>query len=262
MSPIPLALTPALPSELLSYILAHNTHPTTLIICQPRASFLCSLLASVPTPHTSSIEDEEEAPPADEEPLLRDPSDNDSTPPTIHPLLLPTLRQVAASRCVNLVFLPTVSHLRACLAVFGMDVESGQRDEALRSWDPNMQRKKVPLLVVYGLVELHRDTSEWSAQGIGNSTAAVVEAGWRTGRNVVLVEERNMTIEHRGVGDEGEEVRKLSKCWEERVPMLNGSVRRAGFESADGAWSGRTVEVGRILARWFKFCWGTWDNQE
>jgi hypothetical protein len=35
--------------------------------------------------------------------------------------------------------------------------------------------------------------------------------------------------------------------------MLNGSVRRAGLESEEGGWSGRTVEVGRILARWFKF---------
>jgi len=51
-----------------------------------------------------------------------------------------------------------------------------------------------------------------------------------------------------------------SKVWEERVPMLNGSARRAGLESEEGGWSGRTVEVGRILARWFKFREGDWEG--
>lgn len=43
------------------------------------------------------------------------------------------------------------------------------------------------------------------------------------------------------------------KVWDEKIPMLNGSVKRAGFESEEGGWSGRTIEVGRVLARWFKF---------
>lgn len=60
---------------------------------------------------------------------------------------------------------------------------------------------------------------------------------------------------------EGEESKKpISKIWDERVPMLNGSARRAGLESEDGGWSGRTVEVGRILSRWFKFQKGDWDS--
>jgi hypothetical protein len=42
--------------------------------------------------------------------------------------------------------------------------------------------------------------------------------------------------------------------------MLNGSFRRAGPEGEDGGWSGRTVEVGRILARWFKFRKGEWES--
>jgi len=129
--------------------------------------------------------------------------------------------------------------------------------------EKNLDRpgKKTPLLVIYGLLELHRDTSEWSAQGLGNSVAGLVEAGWRAGRKVVLFEERGM--DH-GSGDVGAEGARKSrgKVWEERVPMLNGSVRRAGLESEDGGWSGRTVEVGRILARWFKFGRGQWEDAE
>ena len=109
--------------------------------------------------------------------------------------------------------------------------------------------KKTPLLVVYGFVELHRNTSEWSAQGLGNSLSGLVEAGGRSGRRIVVIEERKMG-EQRGEG---------RKNWEDRVPMLNGSVRRVGLESEDGAWSGRTVEVGRIIGRWFRFGRCDWD---
>ena len=121
--------------------------------------------------------------------------------------------------------------------------------------------------MIYGIVELHRDTSEWSAQGLGNSLAALVEAGYRSGRRSVVVEERKMddcVVELEegltGLGEgEGEPRKVLRKCWQERVPMLNGSVRRIGLESEDGGWSGRTVEVGRILGRWFRFKTGEWE---
>ncbi len=122
-----------------------------------------------------------------------------------------------------------------------------------------------PLLVIYGLVELHKNTSEWSTQGLGNSIAGLVEAGRRTMRRVVLMEERKTQIMEQHVEEEGEELecdmsrKSLTGYCEERLPMLNGSVRRAGFENEESGWSGRTVEVGQILARWFKFGRGDWD---
>jgi len=94
----------------------------------------------------------------------------------------------------------------------------------------------------------------------------LVEAGWRCGRRVVVMEEREVgdVGEGESEGGEVEGLRRENglKGWEERVPMLNGSVRRAGLESEDGGWSGRTVEVGRILGRWFKFRRGDWDCNE
>lgn len=93
--------------------------------------------------------------------------------------------------------------------------------------------------MVFGMVGLHRGMSEWSAQGLGGSAAALVEAGWRAGRGVVVMEEKED-----GGGGRG---------WEESVPMLSGSVRRAELEGKDEVWSGRTVEIRRILGRWFKF---------
>jgi hypothetical protein len=110
--------------------------------------------------------------------------------------------------------------------------------------------------VVYGLVALHRDTSEWSAQGLGSSFATLVEAGWRTRRKVVVLEEKVDGAEERRDGDE-----RPHDIGGERLPMLNGNVRRAGLEGGDAAWSGRTVEVRRVLGRWFKFRKGEWSGE-
>lgn len=174
-----------------------------------------------------------------------------------HPLLIATLHQIAKSRCVDLVFVQTLSHLRACLSVFPPPHTPGKGDEP-----PGKQFEKQgnrrPLLVVYGLVALHRDTSEWSAQGLGNSTAGLVEAGKRAGREVVVIEERGYDAFEGGDGER----RNMRTGWDERLPMLNGSVRRAGLESDDDGWSGRTVEVGRVLGRWFRFERGVWDEHD
>ncbi|TVY55232.1 hypothetical protein LSUE1_G009604, partial [Lachnellula suecica] len=159
MPPKPLALQPTLPSELLTYILSHNAQPVTLIICQPRAKFLSSLKRSTTSRQT--------APPPENEPQD---AASEQAPP--HPLLIPTLQQIATSRSMKLVFIPTVSHLRAYLAVF----TSPEGKEKRQYKEGQEKGKKAPLLVAYGLVELHKDTSEWSAQGLGNSVAGLVEA--------------------------------------------------------------------------------------
>ena len=254
MSLTPIALLPALPSELLDYILVHQAYPTTLVICQPRATFLSSL--------SNAIKHNPPPPPADP-----DTSETLSAEaPQRHPLLIPTLHQVATSRHINLVFISNVTHLRAYLAVFPGPEPNGVSPKW--EWDKSGKKgRRVPLLVAYRVVGLHKDTSEWSAQGLGNSLAGLVEVGVRCGRRIVVVEEKRPEDgEEDGAGEmtdevAGEERRKTCKVWEERVPMLNGSVRRVGLESEEGGWSGRTVEVGRILARWFKFKKGDWDSE-
>lgn len=250
MPPTPVALPPALPSELLTYILTHQTYPTTVIICQPRSTFLFSLLTSVP----QTLQAQPLPPPADG--FSHPQAEPASEPIPLHSLLVPTLHQVATSRHINLVFVPTLSHLRAYVAVFSSSEAVGKGPSEQKFDRPG---KKIPLLVVYGFLELHRDTSEWSAQGLGNSTAGLVEAGWRTGRKVVILEQRGMDDALSDIEEE-ERRNKRPVIWEEGVPILNGSVRRAGLERDDGGWSGRTVQVGRILARWFKFGKGDWGD--
>ncbi|KAE8448600.1 hypothetical protein EG329_009025 [Mollisiaceae sp. DMI_Dod_QoI] len=266
MHPPPLALTPALPSELLTYVLAHQVYPTTLIICQSRNTFLATLLSTIPQPiHQISRQTAHAINPH----RHPEPQDDDSLPPESqrHPLLIPTLHQITASRQIKLVFIPTVSHLRAYLSVFPsqVDEEGDGRPPELKV---DKLGKNAALLIVYGLVDLHRDTSEWSAQGVGNSVAGLVEAGCKGERRIVVIEERKkegdagVDVAH-GAEESDQPTRKPGwKVWGQRVPMLNGSVRRPGFESEDSAWSGRTIEVGRIFARWFKFGKGDWDIEE
>ncbi|RDW80605.1 hypothetical protein BP5796_05303 [Coleophoma crateriformis] len=267
-----IALPPALPTELLDYVLAHQAYPTTLVICTTRAQFLDSLLRSLQNDKSPGAEDVSLPPPSspDADPLVA---------PALHPFLVPTLHQLAISRYVDTVFIPTLAHLRAYLSVFGngsSTTENGEQGRPeMRPWDkPGRNR---PLLVVYGLLDLHRDTSEWSAQGLGISMAALVEAGKRGGRGVVVMEGKGEDAggdekleEAAGDGETDlgevnvghrEGKAQIWKGWFERMPMLNGSARRVGFESEDGGWSGRTVEVGRVLGRWFRFGRADWDEE-
>jgi len=272
----PLALPPCPPSELLTHVLAHQAYPTTLIICSTRTAFLSSLVEavspveppansapSVPQRPDHDVQDPEERP----EPGIEG-SGHQEKPP-IHPLLKPTLHQVASSRHLATAFTHTISHLRAYLSVFPFQSPNPVPRPPVQQFDK--PGTKTPLLVVYGLVALHKDTSEWSAQGLGTTLASLVEAGSRAGVRIMLVEEREVcTMSHdRGDGNgetaetvnegqselheterQSQERSKSKEVWMERLPILNGSTRRPGLDSGNG-WSGRTVDVQSVLKRWF-----------
>lgn len=162
-------------------------------------------------------------------------------------------------------FVPSVSHLRAYLSIF-----STEAVEPLPEHQGRPERNKpFPSLVVYGMVGLHRDTSEWSAQGLGNTLAAVIDAGHKSRRKVVVFEERLVGDEPDYFnGDEEiteEEVwaakrRGMVSGWEEEVPMLNGGAWKGKTGESEGGWSGRSVEVGRVIGRWFRFVKGNWGD--
>jgi hypothetical protein len=140
---------------------------------------------------------------------------------------------------------------------------------------------------------MHERTSEWSVQGLGSTAAALVDAGKRMGRRVVLVEETHEAEEaaNEPIKTSAENEDEFSECGEmeensygsedcrglkgddelgndsmagrllrgrydvfhKRLPMLNGSSRASGNDAEAEIWSGRTVEVGIVLRRWFKF---------
>lgn len=93
------------------------------------------------------------------------------------------------------------------------------------------------MLIVYGLLELHRDSIEWSAQGIGTTATYLIEAAARNSFRAAVVEPR---------GAMGFDT--LDEFLNEDLPILSGTDMKS-----DGTWSGRTVPVRRVLARWFEF---------
>ncbi|KAI9736444.1 MAG: hypothetical protein M1818_006178 [Claussenomyces sp. TS43310] len=275
MPPYPLALPPCSPSELLDLILTRQSHPTTLVVCSPEADFLSALLKSVNLSAASQSQPREQcpppAPPSNFNLEAQTPNDSegegDGRP---HHLLRPTLQQIAASRHVSTAFVPSVSHLRAHLAVLPSGpapTEHARPHSALLFDKPGTG---FPLLVIYGLVALHKDSSEWSVQGLGSTMAGAVEAGWRAGRRVVVIEPLGSNGDASGSqgqdlgmgGEErsgegniggGHESGKSEGIWGERMPMLSGSTRRIGLVTDGGGWGGRTVQVGAVLGRWVRF---------
>lgn len=269
--PTPLIFPPTLPSELLTSVIRRETHPTTLIICASRAEFLTSLINDVQSPPTHP--GNAEGPPA---------ASTSTTTTTTNPLLAAPLYQVAVARHIRVVFVPTVSHLRAHLSVFSPAGSKVSAPPPLPSPDAG-QKQQPPLLVVYGFLALHRDTSEWSAQGISATAAALVDAGRRCGFRPVLVDvprgaEAEMVVgweDGDGDGNEGEDDEVEGKGEErvvvdgssadsilaEQVPVLSASVVRAGGDLDDATWTSRKVTLGRVLGRWFRYREGGWARE-
>lgn len=252
MPSVPLVLSPALPSELLSYIIQHETYPTTLIICSSRAEFLSSLVTDIRGP--GACQEDSEAPA--------------SIPPTriphsvASPLLSAPLYQIAIARHLHIVFVPTVSHLRAYLSVFSLaDSKVPPPPTTTLSADA----KKQPLLLVYGFLSLHRDTSEWSAQGLSSTAAALVEAARSSGLRAVAVDPPESSVCEQ---DNGEGVRKsggakrTNELLSVEVPVLGASVTRAGRDFDDAAWAGRKVALRRVLGRWFRYEERHWTAED
>jgi len=246
MSLAPVFLSPALPSELLTYIISKCAYPTTLIVCSTRTDFLASLTNDVL--HQIQPEDPEEkrGEPEDLEEGGPPSTIIVQNTPGAHLLAAP-LFQVAVAKHIRIVFVPTVSHLRVFLSLFGVTRTNVTAPPQL----PHAQvrdTQNTPLLFVFGFLDLHRDTSEWSAQGLSNTAAALVDAAREARLRAVILEPTR----------HGGERNSLESVVEESVPVLSSSARRAAADLEEGGWTGRTVPVRRVLGRWFRFREGDW----
>ncbi|KAI0120370.1 hypothetical protein F4776DRAFT_251535 [Hypoxylon sp. NC0597] len=243
-----LFLSPALPSELLTYVLNHHIYPTTLIICSSRSDFLTTLADDVLYRETGCpeelipVEHSIEAPISTPTPDVH--NTNQEEIRQRHRLLSSPLYQVATSRHIRVVYIPTVTHLRAYLSVFSPDDSKIPVPPA----NFNLSGGFPPCIILYGFLDIHRDTSEWSAQGLSNSASTLVGLGDRLSWQTVIVEPRK----HNSVSS-------FEGMLKEAVPFLSGGGRRPAPDSEEGGWTGRTVEVGRVMKRWFHFQRGQWD---
>ncbi|CAK7264167.1 hypothetical protein SEPCBS119000_000860 [Sporothrix epigloea] len=214
-------VSPVRCDALLSYVLARCTHPTTIIICSTSGDFVerCS---------RGEYGEREDG---------------------SGPQRTASLLEVAVARHIRVAFVPTVAHLRGYLAAFDLAASRVPAPPKIPTPDlkinsssgSNSGRQSVNrgdrALLVYGFVGLHRGTSEWSGQGLGASVAVLVEAGWRTGLNVLVVESGNEDAQHETVLDE-------------KAPVLSLTARkqmqRAGYPL-------RSERVRVVLQRWLTF---------
>jgi hypothetical protein len=266
-----IALPPCTPTQLLSYTLEISSYPTTFIICDTQASFLEILLREIRSLPLEGSQDSQ---------------------PSYHGLLPATLQTLSLAPHIQLLYAPTLSHLRALLSVSNTSSAPPPPEEYR---DHEKERKHVPKLIVWNLVHLHDQTSDWSVQGLGSTLAALIELGAREGKQVIVIEDIDSLSQNSEVGEgefdeeEGDvEMRTHSQVsqpilavetpeydaqnlahveaqarsqeagiYARRLPMLNGSARREILDHGPGrdelGWSGRTVEVGVVMERWFQF---------
>ncbi|KAG6034460.1 hypothetical protein E4U19_005650 [Claviceps sp. Clav32 group G5] len=220
----PILLPPRTPSELLQDVLSHSTRQITVVIGWSKEQFLAALIQEVRQQQQQPIDSSKDQ----------------------HPLQRAPLMQIAAARHITMAFAPTVCHLRAYLATWTAS--------SLPTPSPVLARSacadkpvQPPLLIVYGLLDLHRHGAEWSAQGLSISAAILVQGAWRSGCRAVLLEPRSREGDEGEGEGEGEDRGELSEMLAERLPVLSRTVLRE-----DGSWAGPVVRVTNVLGEWFK----------
>ncbi|OQN97307.1 hypothetical protein B0A48_16371 [Cryoendolithus antarcticus] len=198
-------------------VLDEHHSPSTIIICSNKEDLMQKLLSERPASEETT-----------ESPVVR--------PSSL--LQQPTLRMLATSQTVRLVFCPDVSHLRAYLSVFPAQSEASQTSG---------------MLVLLSPVELHSLTSAFSAQGLNRTFALAVEAANRSSMHLVLAE--SIPLPTTNVDGDGEPVEQspipLTDPWDQEVSIFN--VTTKSFGPGGRGWVGRTVQIRRIAERWCTF---------
>lgn len=223
----PVAFHCSTPVDFLEYILQNSAAPSTIVVCSSREAFLERIDLSI----RESLGENNSSP-----------TEEDVSRPQ-HALLLPTIHLLAKSRAIDLAFTPTLQHLRAYLAT-----QNAQRVEARATEAHGMSSLHSPMLAILGLLDVHRSTSEFSAQGLSRTLAIAVEASIALGRKLIVGEILPAIENKDAMATEENENEVQTDPWLEQIPILNGSIIRSGDE--ERAWAGRTVEVARVVGRW------------
>jgi len=252
----PIVYHPTALIDFIQFVTQHAPAGAILVICETRQSFLLQLQNSI---LNKCHEPEQNAPTTAGE----HPATTSIIDPIDHPLFARTLRLLAMSRKIKLLFCPSVAVFHAQIATL-----SSKESASATGGEP-------PMLAVLNLVRMHRSTASYSAQGLGKAIAAAVEAAWQTKHRLVLFEypesiEAVSTIslnDHSDPLDEPmdadteeanqspsrEVIAPLPEDpWLEQVQILNATTKTFGNVGNRG-WMGKTVKIADIAARWCAF---------
>ncbi|MCJ1405592.1 hypothetical protein MMC11_008820 [Xylographa trunciseda] len=223
----PTVLTSVSLLSFLDMLLQSHASPSTLVICCTREDFLQTLLSTC----RSSEKD------------ISLTSEHADTYAFTKSLFTPTIHLLATSRTINLAFTPTLTSLRAYLATYEPPL-----DPTGPSVTYDKPGKRTPILGILNILEVHRGTSDFSAQGISRTFASAIAAAVRSNMQLLVNE-----LPGSEGGDEEREFQiqySEGKPWTEQVPLLCGSLR---FGDDQKIWAGRTVEIRQVVARWCRF---------
>lgn len=229
--------------EFLQYVMDKHAPPSTIVVCSSREAFIKQLQAS--------FNENTPQKPANE----REPWD-ETTLETLRRLWsTPTLRLLASSRTVKMVFCPDVTHLHAYLAAYASRVAKEPTPEVERPLHPRFPTSR--LLAILNPIAVHRPTPSFSVQGINRTLALAVEAAYHSKSRLVLFEcpadgtspstEDAMMIDEQPVLP----VTHVEEPWDEEVSILNVTTKT--FGAGERGWVGRTVKARTIAERWCVF---------
>ncbi|KIY03799.1 uncharacterized protein Z520_00490 [Fonsecaea multimorphosa CBS 102226] len=209
--------------ELLQDILQEPSHiPTDLVICSPKGDFLEQLLVQL---DQLRVRPEVQTPPLQEE--VNTQSD-ERLPEPKRILLSHTLHVLSASQFVNLVFCPSIPILRGYLSGY-----------VSRSVAPSTQPPGP--IIILNLLAMHHGTSEFTLQGLSQTLATAVSAGYRTNRVLKLVECKDI--------NDPLNPNRGPRLWQAEVQLLSAAVK---IGEPGQSWGRRTISVMRIASRWFR----------
>ncbi|EMC91594.1 hypothetical protein BAUCODRAFT_126594 [Baudoinia panamericana UAMH 10762] len=228
--------------DFVQLVLDQHNAPSTMIVCGNRDAFLEQLTAATQ--------------PASSDEALPDQSDtrefSRETPPphATQRWHVPTLRLLSKSRTVKLAFCPDITHLRAYLATY---TPYGCYSDAIVSREGSDSQR---ILAIVDLVQLHRPTSAFSAQGLNRTLSISIEAAHRTKSALLLAEstpETQVATTQADLASTSPDLERPSatSIWDEEVSILN--VTTKSFGVGERGWVGRTVKLRTIAARWCTF---------
>ena len=242
MAPLtPLVLEGISLLDFVQYVLDTHTRASTLIVCSAKDTFLRQLQDALSKPLPEQHDDEDNT--------------NEEVERNVQRRIwsIPTLRLLASSRTVKMVFCPDVTHLRAYLATHAYRTTMQSDVDSVTTSASSSTR----LLAILNPISLHTPTSAFSAQGLNRLLAIAVEAAHHSKSRLILAEcpteDTNLPSEDPVNFDEelAPPQPPPASPWDEDLSILN--VTTKSFGAGERGWVGRTVKIRSIAERWCTF---------
>ncbi|RMY65138.1 hypothetical protein D0863_09308 [Hortaea werneckii] len=245
----PLVLEDASLTEFVRYILDRHEYSSTLVVCGAKDDFLAAFRD---TAERQARSNEPQATRSESPGVTHNHFATQRAASSQDAWTAPTLRMLATSRTVKVVFCPDITHLRAYLATHAVQQYGNHTTTEVDS-------KRI--LALLNPVAIHQPTSAFSAQGLNRTFSGAVEAAYASDSRLIIAECDNYASQHQrdldtsvdtlepGIRDA---VQQLAvSVWDEEISILN--ITTKSFGAGERGWVGRTVRVRDVAGRWCRF---------